>query len=251
MTPKSKIRILILGGVVMSTASAIAAGIGTYKAYPDIKVGVEAGENPMKIAKSVAKNYIPAMGLTLGAGALLILGEVLGERKIEELEGRAKRLMERYKTVTKWYQNKDAAIKECISPRNQNDIEKMAYERDRKDIYGSTEIRKYHDLTTHVEFEASEIDLLRAQMAINRNLTIHGIAFYEDFYAELGIDIPDKFKGWGWSIGQASAAWVQPWLVVQTARSDDGSSDLLYSAGDRGDGVTMSFEPIDDPDNWE
>lgn len=251
MTTKSKVRMLVLGGIVMSTASAIAAGVGTYKAYPDIKVGIEAGENPLKIAKSVAKNYIPAMAMTLGTGALLIVGEILGERKVAELEDRAKRMMQRYNTVSKWYQNKDMAVKEVVGPRNQSEIEKLELERDKKDIYGSTEIRKYHDLKTHVEFEASEVDLLRAQTVVNRNLTLHGVAFYEDFYAELGVDIPPEFKGWGWSVGLAYASWVEPWLVVQTAKSEDGSADLLYFSGDRGDSVTMAFEPVSNPENWD
>lgn len=262
MASKATTRALLVLGVVGSLASAVVAGVGTYKAYPELKAGIDAKKKPLDIAKSVAKHYIPALGIAVGTGALLIFGEVLGERKATELEGYLKRAKAKYNTVSNWYKNQSDVLKEHtdegrIPLQEYNDIQEEAANRDADAICENSSYSKdpnkkckYVDTFGKIEFEATEFDICKALNRVNKELSLWGFAMYADFYDELGVNIPEKYANYGWSVYSANAMWVDPWVCIDTCKYDDGTVEFWFESDIGGNERTrLAFDPVENPDS--
>lgn len=250
--------------VTTTLACCTATGVATYKAYPKIKACKDEGKGLGETIKTVAPDYIPVFGTVCLAVGLVVADSVLGEKKIKELENRVKLAASKYDKVSKWYKNQTEAINEQANDKTKEKIFAAAKEKDSNDRlkYDYTTVYKIFDPTCGVHFEASLGDFMAALDILNQKLAVgDGVVTYDEFYQLMGADIPDKYRGWGWSIGTARNQGVLPWIhygLYSPKVYDNPAIDYdfeLYFEGESDDAncdrYKFSFEPVDHPESPE
>lgn len=244
-------RFLIAAGIGGMVLSSVAASYATYQSYDQINEGLDKGYPISQIAKQVGKNYIPAAGLVIIAGGFVVASEILGEHKIAMLEARAKRYLERFNTVRDWYVTQDKAIQNNAPKDVQEAIERDIFMSDIDKCFDALQEGKMftmYDPITDMEFTSTKAQMKFACMNVNKYMTCEGVAHYEELYSVLGLKVPKEYEKLGWSLSTADAMWVFPWLDVEFEKGSAGRLIIKY-VSDRGDGKTMSFEPVEDPES--
>lgn len=257
MKPTTLNRTLIAGGIIGMFASSIVTAIATYKAYPIIQEGKDAGKSNMEIAKDVVKYYIPSLGVVIIGAGTLAVREFLGERKFNEVCHNLERAEDKYNKVSTWYRNQTEALKEVPLDIEERKLLMDTIEKKEEIEYEkspSTEICIFRNVVTGSEYEVTENDIYRGANVCNKLLVESGYAMCDDFDSSLGEDTPEDFRNFGWSWSTASAMWCNPWIdikIVDTGKKNKDGKKIkdFYFICDINGKYESPFEPVEDPTN--
>ena len=118
------------------------------------------------------------------------------------------------------------------------EIAKDKYEEEDRDFKTIAKQLFYDDFSGRY-FESTMEDVIKAQYAINRTISLHGGAYLNEWYEELGIEPTDYGAHLGWSSGLLVDYQWSDWLVFGHEKTtiDDDLECII---------ITMSTEPMFD-----
>lgn len=239
----NKTRVLTVVSVVGVIGSAIASGIGTYKAYPKLKEAIQKKFGFWKTVRYVAKDYVAPAAIVAGTVGTVIATEVIGEKQTANLTKALANSVKEADTVKTWYKDQSNAIKEEADENTQKKIKENVKKKEesRRASNDMTEYHKYRDVLTGVIIETTEMYLRCACEAVNKELIVTGAAPLITFYGELGAVLPNKFQRYGWSWDIANWKSVNPYLEFHletneklSSRSNGEIIDFYYTASPAG-----------------
>lgn len=229
--------ILTCVGGVGVVATAVMAVKATPKAMDILeKAKEEKGEEltKMEVVKAAGPVYIPAIVTGLSTLACIFGANVLNKRQQAAIMS-AYALLD---STHKDYKNKvselygdeaDAKIKE--------EIAKDKFEE--KDISLAVGKQLFYDDFSGRYFESTMADVISAQYAINRTISLHGGACLNEWYEELDIEPTDYGSRLGWSSGMLMDYQWSDWLEFTHEKTviDDDLECYI---------ITFSVEPMFD-----
>lgn len=225
-------------GVVATSVMAVKATPKALRLLEEAKK--EKGEDLTKFeAVQVAgPSYIPAV--ITGAATLAC---IFGANALNKKQQAA--LMSAYALLDNSYKDYKKKVEELHGEEAAQEIkEELA-----KDKYKDTDISVddnkllFYDNFSERYFESTMEDVLQAEYAINRKITVWGGAYLNELYEDLGLPSVDYGEFLGWSCGTLSYNSWEPWLdfTHDKVTMDDGLECII---------ITMSVEPMTDHDYY-
>lgn len=230
--------ILTCVGGVGVVATAVMAVKATPKAMDILeKAKEEKGEDltKMEIVKAAGPVYIPAIVTGVSTLACIFGANILNKHQQAALMS-AYALLD---STHKDYKNKfEELYGEEAVEQVREELAKDKY----KDADVTLTVGKqlFYDDFSGRYFESTMADVISAQYAINRTISLHGGACLNEWYEELDIEPTDYGNHLGWSSGLLMDYQWSDWLEFghEKITLDDDSLECIV--------ITMSVEPMFD-----
>lgn len=222
-------------------AGVVATSILAVKATPKAvalleKAKEEKGEEltKMEVVRVAGPAYIPAVVAGVSTIACIFGANILNKRQQAAMASAYALLDSSYKEykkkVTEVYgEEADKHVKEEIAKDKFEKTDTLIP--DNKQLF-------YDDFSGRY-FESTMADVIAAQYAINRTISLHGGANLNEWYEELGIEPTDYGNYLGWSSGMLMDYQWSDWLEFGHEKTliDDDLECVM---------ITMSTEPMFD-----
>lgn len=222
-------------GVVATTIMAVKA---TPKAMDLLeKAKNEKGEEltKLEVVKTAGPVYIPTIVTGAATIACIFGANILNKRQQATL-------MSAYALLDTKYKDHKKKVTELYGEdANSRITEEIAKDkRETSDIPGKIAKQLFYDEFSGRYFESTMEDVIKAQYAINRTLSVHGGASLNEWYEELDIEPTDYGQYLGWSYGMLMDCQWTPWLEFdhKQVMLDDESLECTI--------IVMSMEPMCD-----
>lgn len=230
--------ILTCVGGVGVVATAVMAVKATPRAIDILeKAKEEKGEalTKMEIVKAAGPVYIPAIVTGVSTIACIFGANVLNKHQQAALMSAYALLDSTHKDyvnkVSELYGDEaDTKVREAVA--------KDKYEEN--DISLTVGKQLFYDDFSGRYFESTMEDVIRAEYALNRKISVDGGAYLNEWYEELDIEATDYGSYLGWSAGLLSDHQWSPWLEFGHEKTmlDDDSLECVI--------ITFSLEPMYD-----
>lgn len=221
-------------GLVATTVLAVKA---TPKAMMSIENAKEekGGElTKLEVVKAAGPAYVPT--IVVGASTLVCMfsANALNKRKQAALTSAYALLDSSFKEYKK---KVEELYGEDVNLNVQKELVKDKY--DENDISLEDNKQLFYDEFSDRYFEATMEDVIRAEYAINRKISVWGGADLNEFYEELKIPTVDYGNYLGWSSGGLMEMTWSDWLDFHHEKvvMDDGLECYI---------ISMSTEPMFD-----
>ena len=221
-------------GVVTTAVMAVKA---TPKAWTRLELAKEAkGEDltTFEVVKVAGPAYIPSVLVGMSTIACIFGANILNKRQQAALMSAYALVNNSYKE----YKNKVMELYgEEADERIRTEIAKDTYAGD--DISVDNDKRLFYDMFSNRYFESTTDAVRKAVYDVNRDLSINGGIYLNEFYEALGLPKTDYGDHLGWSTYQMVEMYWHPWLDFQyeTVAMDDGLECCI---------ISMPYEPVPD-----
>lgn len=221
-------------GVVVTSVMAVKATPKALKLLEQAKD--EKGEEltKLEVVKVAGPVYIPSIVMGVSTIACIFGANVLNQRKQAALMSAYAVLDNSYKD----YRNKvEELYGEEADAHVRSEIVKDKYEEENVEVDDNKQL--FYDAFSERYFESTMENVIRAQYAINRKISLWGGADLNEFYEALDIPPVDYGKHLGWSSGSLMEMAWSDWLDFDHEKvvMDDGLECYI---------ITISVEPMFD-----
>lgn len=236
---------------LLALGSAIASGVGTYRARHKIEKIVKKEVTLREGIKSIIPDYVPAAATFVGAVGCAVAGESITKKDIKRISSVKDKAVEKYKKISEWYKDQTDAIEECADEETKAKIKKTLYVREAKrSCLDEFEIKKFYDPVTRTFFESTEADIRIALNHVNKQISLTGSCAYGELYSELGICFPKEFKDFVWndymSIENGNDGWVDVEFVSDYYTGEGDVEIIRYITSVDNSDYTVPYEPEED-----
>ncbi len=183
--------ILTCMGAAGVVATAISAAKCTPKAIDILYDCKKEDEDKLHTILRVAPTYIPAAGIAIGTIACIFGANALNRRQQAMLISAYGYLDQRFRQYRK-------EVKEIYGEEAETEINRAACKKLTENT-PAKETRLFYDPYSNRYFERTMLEVIEAEMLLNRDYTLHGYCTLNNFYYFLGLDLTDEGDMEGWS----------------------------------------------------
>lgn len=223
-----------IGGVGV-IATAVMAVKATPKALERIEqVKEEKGEDLTKIEtlKVAGPAYIPATLTGVGTIACIFGANVLGKREQASL-------MSAYALLSNSYKEYKDKVKDLYGKEVDTHIKQEVAKDKYEEVKMEDNKELFYDEFSGRYFQSTLYDVQQAEYQLNRDNTMRGYAYLNEFYEHLGLEPIDAGYSLGWSPGACLDYYWQEWI-------DFSHSKVVMDDGLECHVIYMMNEPIPD-----
>lgn len=222
-------------GVITTAVTAVTATPKAMRLLDEVKE--EKGDELTKwdVVRTVGPVYIPSILIGTSTIACIFGANVLNKH-------RQVAIMSAYALLDNSYKEYKAKVVELYG----EEADKKVREGIAKDKYTETEDvgkQLFYDDYSGRFFESTSEQVIKAEYALNRTLSIDYGVYLNEFYEMLGLDTVDYGDYMGWSTYYLSEMQWNSWIEFEHTKTimEDGMECTI---------ITMSSEPIFDFENY-
>ena len=204
-------------GAVVTTVMAVKATPKAMRILENAKEAKGDDLTKVEIVKATAPTYIPTVVVGVASLACIFGANVLNKRQQAAL-------MSAYALVDKSYKEYKDKLKELYGEETHQDIVNAIAVEKAGDVYVHSEClctscdlateendgepKLFYDEHSGRYFEATIERVMQAEYHLNRNFTLRGYAYLNEFYEFLGIETNDYGAVLGWAVNDDQIYWV-------------------------------------------
>lgn len=221
-------------GLVATTVLAVKATPKAMMSIENAKEEKGAELTKLEVVKAAGPAYVPTIVVGVSTLVCMFSANALNKRKQAALTSAYALLDSSFKEYKK---KVEELYGEDVNLNVQKELVKDKY--DENDISLEDNKQLFYDEFSDRYFEATMEDVIRAEYAINRKISVWGGADLNEFYEELKIPTVDYGNYLGWSSGGLMEMTWSDWLDFHHEKvvMDDGLECYI---------ISMSTEPMFD-----
>lgn len=207
--------ILTIVSSIGVVGTAIAVGCGTPKALQAIEKAREEkndGLSKLEVVKSAAPAYIPAFLIGGSTIACIISANILNKRVQASL-------MSAYTLLDSMYRNYQEHVKDVVDEDTYNAIRNAIIQENYKREELSDDVpdgsRLFYDELSDRYFEMPLIEVLDAELQLNREFALGGCVELNRFYELLSKDTTEEGRLKGWSWRSSGEFYGHDWIDIE------------------------------------